>query len=250
MAVEGFIFYPSYMEAAECLEPEDRLAFLSGLIRYGLTGEMPDFSGPMMGIFVIAKRNIDASNEARKNGSVGGYKKGASIGGFKKGAIEAPYKKGALRSPPVKDIDIDMNIDMNMDKDIDMNMNGDGNGDKPPSRAPTDESEVVQFADNVTMTNGEHQKLLDTYGPADTALMIRKLDDYKAATGKTYKSDYRAILSWVVAWLKEEQARSAPSGKQKQTFSGGTDATAAIDNKAAREMREILERMRAEEAAQ
>lgn len=66
-------------------------------------------------------------------------------------------------------------------------------------------SQKVQWADNVTMTNAEHQKLLDAYGPADTALMIEHLSHYKAAHQKRYDSDYRAILSWVTQWLSERK---------------------------------------------
>jgi hypothetical protein len=59
------------------------------------------------------------------------------------------------------------------------------------------QSGKVQFAENVSMTNAEYEKLVSTYGEADTARMIEKLDNYKGATGRKYKSDYRAILNWV-----------------------------------------------------
>lgn len=61
------------------------------------------------------------------------------------------------------------------------------------------------------MTNAEHQKLLDTHGPADTARLIEILDNYKGSSGKKYKSDYRAILSWVEDRLEEEKKRQPSS---------------------------------------
>lgn len=61
------------------------------------------------------------------------------------------------------------------------------------------------------MTNAEHQKLLDTHGPADTARLIEILDNYKGSSGKKYKSDYRAILSWVEDRLEEEKKRQPGS---------------------------------------
>lgn len=67
----------------------------------------------------------------------------------------------------------------------------------------------VQWAEFVSMTNAEHQKLLDTHGPADTKRLIEILDNYKGATGKTYKSDYRAILNWVVTRLQDEKKKRA-----------------------------------------
>ena len=54
------------------------------------------------------------------------------------------------------------------------------------------------------MTEAEHQKLVDKYGEERTALFIQKLDNAKGARGYTYKSDYRAILNWVVGEVEKE----------------------------------------------
>jgi len=54
-----------------------------------------------------------------------------------------------------------------------------------------------RFADNVHMTEDEHTKLVGRYGADATQKSIEKLDNYKGANGKRYKSDYRAILNWV-----------------------------------------------------
>ena len=65
----------------------------------------------------------------------------------------------------------------------------------------------MKYGDYVHMTEEEHKKLIDAYGPEMTARLIEVLDNYKGAKGKTYKNDYRAILSWVVEKVKEEQAK-------------------------------------------
>ena len=54
------------------------------------------------------------------------------------------------------------------------------------------------YADFVRLTEAEYQKLVDQYGEELTKQMIETLDNYKGATGRKYKSDYRAILNWVV----------------------------------------------------
>lgn len=65
----------------------------------------------------------------------------------------------------------------------------------------------------MTTTNAEHERLLATHGPADTARLIEILDNYKGSSGKVYKDDYRAILSWCVDRLDEEKANGRkPSG--------------------------------------
>ena len=66
-------------------------------------------------------------------------------------------------------------------------------------------------AENVTMTDAEYQKLIDKYGENDTSRLIEILDNYKGQSGKKYKSDYRAILNWVVDRLQEEKKNKPAS---------------------------------------
>ena len=73
------------------------------------------------------------------------------------------------------------------------NNDNNGNNGKKEERAPS----KIKYAEFVTMTEAEYSKLVDQYGEANVERMISKLDNYKGAKGKTYKSDYRAMLSWV-----------------------------------------------------
>lgn len=54
-----------------------------------------------------------------------------------------------------------------------------------------------KYAEFVSMTEDEYSKLVNEYGELLTKRMIETLDNYKGSNGKKYKSDYRAILSWV-----------------------------------------------------
>lgn len=65
------------------------------------------------------------------------------------------------------------------------------------------------FAKFVSMTNAEYEKLCSTHGKDFVEQCISKLDNYKGANGKTYKSDYRAILSWVVDSVEEENKKKS-----------------------------------------
>lgn len=67
------------------------------------------------------------------------------------------------------------------------------------------------FAKFVSMTNAEYKKLCSTHGKDFTEQCISKLNNYKGANGKKYKSDYRAILSWVVASVEEENKKKSNS---------------------------------------
>ena len=75
--------------------------------------------------------------------------------------------------------------------------------------SPTTPEELVKikYAEYVHMTEVEHKKLIEQYGEEKTARMIEALDNYKGSKGKQYKSDYRAILSWVVDKVEKEQPR-------------------------------------------
>ncbi|NYB74843.1 hypothetical protein HZF24_11910 [Sedimentibacter hydroxybenzoicus DSM 7310] len=50
--------------------------------------------------------------------------------------------------------------------------------------------------EEVCLTNDEFNKLVDKFGMHKTEDMVSKLDNYKASTGKRYKSDYATILNW------------------------------------------------------
>jgi len=70
----------------------------------------------------------------------------------------------------------------------------------------------------VSMTNDEYKSLVAKLGEAGTRRCIEILDNYKGANGKKYKSDYRAILNWVITRYEEEKSNysknSTSSGKE------------------------------------
>jgi hypothetical protein len=55
---------------------------------------------------------------------------------------------------------------------------------------------------NVHLSMAEYSDLLDRYGESQTGRIINTLGDYKAAKGKSYKSDMAAIRSWVIERVK------------------------------------------------
>lgn len=63
----------------------------------------------------------------------------------------------------------------------------------------------IQYAEFVKMTEEEYNKLVAKYGEKKVKRMIEVLDNYKGATGRKYKSDYRAILNWVADKVLKEK---------------------------------------------
>lgn len=91
------------------------------------------------------------------------------------------------------------------------------------------EPEKKKYADYVTMTEKEYGRLIERFGQPFTLACIEELDNYKGAKkGRTYTSDYRAILSWVVDRVKEkrpgleqaskETVQTAPQSKPSNPF--------------------------------
>jgi hypothetical protein len=62
----------------------------------------------------------------------------------------------------------------------------------------------IKLGEYVTMKKEDLDKLNTQYGKALTEKAIRCLDNYKGSSGKKYKSDYRAILSWVIDKVRDK----------------------------------------------
>lgn len=89
----------------------------------------------------------------------------------------------------------------------------------PPIVPQKNESESeVQFADFVSMTNEEYSSLVTKLGEHGAKRCIEILDNYKGANGKRYKSDYRAILNWVISRYEEEQNKKGVISKKVTTM--------------------------------
>lgn len=71
---------------------------------------------------------------------------------------------------------------------------------------------------NVKITAEEKAKLDQKYGADFVLKCVEKLDIYKGSRGKKYKSDYLAILNWVVDAVKNGNGNGNGKTGQKQDF--------------------------------
>lgn len=83
------------------------------------------------------------------------------------------------------------------------------------------------YAECVTLTRDEYAKLCAEHTEDGAKRMIEMLDNYKGSKGKRYKSDYKAILNWVVDKYNEEYLRY---GTQRQTNSIAPNTGRGIEN--------------------
>ena len=102
----------------------------------------------------------------------------------------------------------------NVNENINKIKKDNGCGKKEKKKAKKDEPEKIHFAEFVTMTNDEYEKLVVAHGKEFADQCIKKLDNYKGSNGKKYQSDYRAILSWVVDEIKKSNSTKNTPKKQ------------------------------------
>jgi hypothetical protein len=88
---DGFVFYRSYIEAAEELPEERRWPFICNIAKYALDGVEPEFTGLEKMAFIIIRRNIDSGYRRYKASKENGKKGGNP--NFKKGKPN-PYYNG------------------------------------------------------------------------------------------------------------------------------------------------------------
>lgn len=190
------------LETWSLLSDEEVGRLVRALLEYQRTGQAQVLPGNERFLFHTCKAQIDRDNEKYRET----VSSRASAG--KKGAESRWQSQNKDGKNSKCHICHDENGKHSKDKDKDKEKEEDKDN-ITPHIPPTEPK--VQWAEYVSMTNAEHQKLLDTHGPADTARLIEILDNYKGSSGKKYKSDYRAILSWVEDRLEEEKKRQPSS---------------------------------------
>ena len=90
----------------------------------------------------------------------------------------------------------------------------------PEQQAKAEKAKKYKYAEYVTLTRDEYAKLCSEHSEDGAKRMIEILNNYKGSNGRKYKSDYMAILNWVVGRYKEELQKN---GQQiKRTTPGNT----------------------------
>lgn len=86
---------------------------------------------------------------------------------------------------------------------------------------------------NVMLTEDECKKLRAKYSMEDINWIIEKLSNFKLSKGKTYKSDYGAINTWVIQALEDHKKKSNGSsiGSTKNNGNAFTRLAEEIDRR-------------------
>lgn len=175
------IFHKKWRDAIKDLPAEARLEVYDAIGQYAFDDKVQEFVSPMAKMaFVFIKVDIDTTTKRqdeisikrRLAGKKGGKAKINAKSKNKSKVISIAETTQSLPEPPKQEV-----------------QPKGGRNEKPIKK---------QYAEYVLLTEEEYQNLVNQHGEDASQWMITKLDNYKASSGKKYKSDYRAILNWVI----------------------------------------------------
>jgi hypothetical protein len=109
------------------------------------------------------------------------------------------------------------------------NNNKKENKEKKVKKDKKDIIPKINFAEFVSMTQEEYDKLLEAHGQDKLNRIIETLDNYKGANNKKYASDYRAILTWVIKRVEEDSTRQSQPPRQQKQWTSGTSGKPKIE---------------------
>lgn len=191
MSKTWFSFKFEWYEALKDCEPSIRLEIFDAIMEYAFNGKIPELSQLAGMAFKFIKKDIDEN--MRKYQELCKKRKEAINKRWHGHSNTNEYNCIQMNTSEYKSIQTHTN-DTNNNVDINIY----DNNNKEKKEKVEKEKSKHHCAPCVMLTESERGKLVEAYGEEGTEWMVKKLDDYKAASGRTYKSDYRAILNWVV----------------------------------------------------
>ena len=202
MTNNGIVLYPDMLENAMTILSQDEFVELMKIIiEYKKTGNVPQNMSKTMALaFTPFKTTIDINQEkynrkCQKNRENIQKRWNSDTNEYEH--IQ-PNTNEYNRIQSNNSNTNDTNINTNTNTNINTNNKKENIKEK---------EQKIHFAEFVTMTNAEYEKLISTYGKEFTDQCIQVLDNYKGSNGKKYKSDYRAILTWVVDEVKKRNSK-------------------------------------------
>ena len=200
MGKESFIFYRDWKDAIQDLPDNVRLEIYETVIEYAITGTVRELEPVSNIAFSFIKQTIDM-DVIKYNAVIERNRANGLKGGAPKGNNNASKKQPKQpKRPKQADNDNDNDNDNDLNKE---NIN---------------KKEKIQFAEFVSMTNDEYKSLVAKLGSEENVtLCIKILDNYKGSKGAKYKSDYRAILSWVIDKFNEKNNNAKTEQSKNNT---------------------------------
>lgn len=216
MAQEKITFYKAWSETTKDLPNDARLEVYDAIVQYAFEGTTIEFGSSLAKVaFAFIKKEID--NESKRQAEISAKRRNAGKqGGAPKNnrnaiRIKEEERQESPISAPAQQVNLFGDVEPVEQKE------------KP--KKPTKPSKH-KYAEFVLLSEAEYQKLVDAHGKEGADWMIEKLDNYKAARGMTYKSDYRAILNWVVKEYEKQKLTYGTTAEIRRADATATAPTA------------------------
>ena len=108
---ESFIFYESFLNTLDELDPETELTIYRAITHYALRGEETELTGTAKAIFHLIQPQIDANNKRYEDGKKGGRPK-IKTSGFEK------QKPVVLENGENKKPNVNVNVNENVNENV------------------------------------------------------------------------------------------------------------------------------------
>lgn len=186
---KSFILYLDSSDIFEQLTDEEAGKLIKGVLHYVHTGENPNLNRFLLMAFTPIKQALKRDLDRWRN-QVKANRDNGKLGGRPKKPKETQHNpknpSGYFNNPKNPDSVNDNDNDNNKEKIY--------------------KKEKFGEHENVLLTKDENLKLQTKLGLDVYEQCINKLSNYKKSKGKTYKSDYGAINTWVIDSIKEKDA--------------------------------------------
>lgn len=204
--MDKITFKRDFYEMVRLLSEDERLEVYDSIFRYFFDGD--DSVKSRHSVFKVIRGLIEKecrrTNEILEKRREAGRKGGLAKAGAKVEDIKEPQTPPEPEPEPVPAVKEEEHPEPTTTE---------------PPKEPKPKPQKKRYAEFVLMTEDEYKKLKDAHGEDGAKWMVKKLDDYKAARGMTYKSDYRAILNWVV-----------PEYQKQKIYGNKTDPRIAVSH--------------------
>ena len=178
---DSMVFYKSFYDAIQGLEPELRLEIYDAVMEYALYGEEPtDISLMANTVFTLIKPQIDANNRRKENG-----KKGAASGSLG-GRPKKENPIGVIEENPIGVIPEtpNVNVNVNVNDNVNENVKG-GTGEKRKRFVPPTLEEVKAYC-RERNNSVDPQKFFDYY----------EQGGWKDSKGNPVKNWKQKLITW------------------------------------------------------
>ena len=198
--ITQFTFFDNYYDVIKELPDEDKKNFLVAIVEYIFEDKKPNFTGLNKGIWQLIERPLSISKNKSNNARKDKSNENQQEINLKSNENQKEIKRKSNKNQRHYSLSISNSNSNSISKDSNKDNRVIGEEEKEEGK--------IKYGEFVSMTNAEYEKLVSTYGEEFTKTCIETLDNYKGAKGKKYKSDYRAILSWVVDKVKKDSSSS------------------------------------------